>query len=324
MTKAKEHQISQYLNRATFFYYSLMVVSGITVGIAAFFILNMTWVIYYGAMFSALHIAWLVLCIRSNYATENVFIAHYYLFIVIFTFPATVMLWEVGVYSIILLYILLPLTIQFRYLTSKYTLWAIFVSVAFIVAIIVFAAGIHLFESVELNQNAIIFANIFILIAAMGGIQVFLYYHHKILSVMNNEAKQPDVKQEKRHKQADNERLKELYKNVILHFEKNRPYCKSNYRLAALADDLNVGTKYLSDAINANYGENFETLLNNYRLEYVKQMLDNNFAEKYTMEYIYSRAGYSSRTTFYENFRKKFKMSPNDYIKLHKSSNIDV
>jgi AraC-like DNA-binding protein len=47
-------------------------------------------------------------------------------------------------------------------------------------------------------------------------------------------------------------------------------------------------------------------------------MLDERLAEKYTMEYIYTLAGYSSRTAFYDNFRKTFKMSPMDYLEMKK------
>jgi len=91
-----------------------------------------------------------------------------------------------------------------------------------------------------------------------------------------------------------------------------------------LAADLNTSSRYLSEAINTCYGGTFESLLNKYRLEFVKKMLDEGLAEKYTMEHICTSAGYSSRSSFYENFRKVFDMSPHDYLEIQKSQALSI
>jgi len=317
MGKSSVRQVDKSTGLAIVIYYCLMMVAIGVVGITTYLALRMDWIIWYTSAYVLLHIAWIVIILSFNYETEKYFIPHYYIFMVTYSFPVTLFLWQMEVYTILLLYMLLPLMILFRYHNLKNTIYAGISSVAIIAAIVIISAKIQLLHNIDVNKNIVSFLNIFIMFAAMAFIILFLSFYSKILKQTNNE------NEEKKQKTNDAQ-LKELYNNVINYFEKKQPYLQQNYRLAILAAELNTNVKYLSEAINTYYGGTFENLLNKYRLEFVKKMLDDRLAEKYTMEYIYTMAGYSSRATFYENFRKTFKMSPLDYQEMEKLKNIGV
>ena len=323
MGESSVRQVDKSTGLAIVIYYCLMMVAIGVVGIATYLTLRMDWIIWYTSAYVLLHIAWIVIILNFNYETEKYFIPHYYIFMVTYSFPVALFLWQMEVYTILLLYMLLPLMILFRYHNLKNTIYAGVSSVVIIAAIIIISAKIQLLHNIDVNKNIIFFLNIFIMFAAMAFIILFLSFYSKILKQTDNE-KLTVVENEEKTQEANNAQLKGLYNNVINYFEKKQPYLQQNYRLAMLAAELNTNVKYLSEAINTYYGGTFENLLNKYRLEFVKKMLDDRLAEKYTMEYIYTMAGYSSRATFYENFRKTFKMSPLDYQEMKKLKNIGV
>ena len=286
------------------YYYIFMIVAAGVVCILSLF-LQIKWLAYYVAMFILLHIQWCIMIFKKPYLNKS-FTPFYYVFMTIFAFPAAIVLWKIQIYTIILLYILLPLLVMFHYHLSKHTIFAACHSIFFVVMIFVFSGSIEL-----KNQHIVHLANIIIAFIATIFVVLFVYAYNKKVGIENTEYLNGQL--EKNTKKADNPKLNELYNNVIAYFEKKQPYRKSNYRLSILADELNTNTKYLSDAINANYGGTFESLLNKYRIDFAKKMLDERLADKYTMEYIYTSAGYSSRSTFYENFRKTFQMTPLEY-----------
>jgi AraC-like DNA-binding protein len=183
---------------------------------------------------------------------------------------------------------------------------------------IVIASNKFKLVQTTLNQNTVIFMNMVIVSIAMICILIFIYFYNEILKIKNK----PKPEQ-KTYNQTTyfNPKLQEIYNNVIAYFEKTHPYRKPNYRIFMLANDLNTNTKCLSDAIRMYYGGSFENLLNKYRLEFAKKMLEEQLAKKYTIEYIYTTAGYSSRSTFYDNFQKTFKMSPLEYMEQNSVSN---
>jgi AraC-like DNA-binding protein len=292
-------------------HYFLITIVACLVGASAYIALRMDSIIWYVAIFSLLHISWAIFIYSSNYVTEEYFVPFYYIFMTIYLFPGILFLWEIQVYSAMLPYILLPLIIMFYNFTAKQTIYACISSGLFIVAILVTSAKFD-FIQVDLNRKLVPVMNIIIIAVAMIYIVVFNYFYREILREENDNVYSKQTKEE------ENERLKELYNNLIDFFEKKQPYRQPHYRLNMLAADLITNTKYLSEAINTHYGESFESLLNKYRLDYAKKMLDEQLADKYTIEYIYTMSGYSSRSAFYKNFRKTFRMTPLEYQQMQK------
>jgi AraC-like DNA-binding protein len=321
MSNLEDAETNKSTNRTVLVvYYLLMSFSGCVVGVFLYLALGMDVIIWHAALFVLLHIAWAVLDIKLGYTTGKQFVPHYYVFIIVYLFPEILILWQIHVYSIMLLYMLFPLLLLFHSHASKYILYAGVSSALLIATVIVVSNQIDLVQVEDVNRTFVTYLNAFIATAATVFATLFVYSYSKNFKRIDDKVLLAD--DENKAQGADHVHLKALYGNVMDYFEKKQPYSQPNYRLAMLAADLHTNTKYLSLAINTFYGGTFESLLNKYRLELVKEMLDKRLAEKYTMEYIYTLAGYSSRTTFYENFRKAFGMSPSDYAELQKSKTL--
>jgi AraC-like DNA-binding protein len=106
------------------------------------------------------------------------------------------------------------------------------------------------------------------------------------------------------------------YKKLLEdHFSVNSPFLKQGYRLSDLSAEIDVPVYQLSAFINQEYGKNFNELVNEYRVGYVKKLLDaNSEYRQYTLEAIGRMAGFNSRTTFIAAVKKVSGMTPVEYL----------
>jgi len=314
MEEFKNARINKFSMQAIIIYYILMIAVACVLGFMAYPHLGKDWVIGYIAIFVVLHIQWLFFDIKTKFKEDRHFTPQYCAFMFTYTFPLVLIFWQIKVYSILLLYILLPLIIMFRFYASKFLAYAVGCSLLYISAVIITSEKIQILQ-IDVKPEIIAKLNITILIAAMCFIIMYFYFYHQILKQLNDKITITDEEEQKMEIE-ENTQLKELYEKIIDYFEKKQPYLQQNYCLAMLAADLNSNTKYLSNAININFNGTFGGLLNKYRLQHAKKMLDEGLAEKYTMEYIYTMSGYSNRSTFYENFHREFKITPLECQKM--------
>ena len=90
--------------------------------------------------------------------------------------------------------------------------------------------------------------------------------------------------------------------------------------LRSLAKDLDVKEKELSRLINACGNINFYQLINKFRIEKFKQLLESPKASQFTLLGLAIKSGFSSKSTFYTAFKKLEGMSPKQYEKSIKKS----
>jgi len=112
------------------------------------------------------------------------------------------------------------------------------------------------------------------------------------------------------------ERDKALYDEIIHFIKKNKSFKNPNFNAHSLAIALNTNVTYISKAISRSDSDNFNMLLNEFRINYVKSMLDNGALKKYTIDYIYAEAGYKHRSTFNAAFKSITGMTPSEYASL--------
>ena len=93
---------------------------------------------------------------------------------------------------------------------------------------------------------------------------------------------------------------KKLYKNQSL-------------RLADLAEELSTPPHSLSQLVNEKLGVSFVDLVNQYRVEEAKALLEDPSSDKYTLVAIAQHAGFNSKASFNRAFNKHAQMSPSAY-----------
>jgi AraC-like DNA-binding protein len=106
----------------------------------------------------------------------------------------------------------------------------------------------------------------------------------------------------------------QLYERLINEFEENKIFLNKDINLHSLSEILNTNTTYLSKAINICTSDNFNTLLNQYRIDYFKNLVNEKENKTYTLKYLYSKSGYKSQSSFYRAFKTIENKTPTEYL----------
>ncbi|PTT76749.1 hypothetical protein DBR25_05015 [Chryseobacterium sp. HMWF001] len=110
------------------------------------------------------------------------------------------------------------------------------------------------------------------------------------------------------------DKLDVLYQKIIDLFETQKPYQHSDFNLKKLADILYTNTTYVSKALNICGGKKFNQFVNEYRINQVKKEIENKIHQKFTLEHIYTNAGFSQQATFNRIFKEQTGLTPSEYI----------
>ncbi len=120
-------------------------------------------------------------------------------------------------------------------------------------------------------------------------------------------------------------RATEIFAEIRKKLGGEKRYKDGGYSAAQLARELALDKRIISAAIAMKTGDNYNALVNAYRLEEAKKMLVSAAFEDYTTEEIGLHAGFASRQAFYHVFSKVTGCTPRQYridgkVKKEKSS----
>lgn len=90
-------------------------------------------------------------------------------------------------------------------------------------------------------------------------------------------------------------------------------YNDCNLNREKVAEKLGISAGYVSQIVNTITGDNFANYINQYRVEAVKQMISNSEYDNYTLLTMGLESGFTSKTTFYNAFKKVTGQTPNEY-----------
>ncbi len=95
--------------------------------------------------------------------------------------------------------------------------------------------------------------------------------------------------------------------------ETDKPYLNESLTLADLAALIPISDKKLSELLNKHVCISFYDLINNYRVETVKQKMCSPVAQQFTLLAIAFDSGFKSKTNFNRVFKQKTGLSPSQY-----------
>lgn len=104
--------------------------------------------------------------------------------------------------------------------------------------------------------------------------------------------------------------LKGKIENLLL---KKKKYREKAYSARLLAKDLETNTRYISAVVNVCFGMNYTSLVNKYRIEDAKNILESKQYRDLRMEEVSDMVGFSNRQSFYASFYKFTGITPRRY-----------
>ncbi len=92
-----------------------------------------------------------------------------------------------------------------------------------------------------------------------------------------------------------------------------KPYLKDTFSQTDLAKILHISTHHLSEVLHYEFKQNFYALVNQYRVDYSKKLLEDVAHKDTKMLAIAYESGFKSKTTFYRVFKKLVGKTPLEY-----------
>lgn len=106
-----------------------------------------------------------------------------------------------------------------------------------------------------------------------------------------------------------------FFKERLLYLmDSDKPYLNPTLTLPLLADKIGLSVHELSYVLNTGVDLNFYQFINGYRIRYAKKLLKENTQNDYSIQEIFIRSGFNSKTTFYTAFKQIVGMTPKQYL----------
>jgi len=111
----------------------------------------------------------------------------------------------------------------------------------------------------------------------------------------------------------------------LTQFEASHGFIEKGISIAVLAGKLNTNTKYLSHVINQYKGKDFNTYINELRINYIISKMESDARYlNYKISYLAEESGFSSHSQFATVFRGIAGMSPSTFIAYLRKEEKDV
>ncbi|MCP4458507.1 MAG: helix-turn-helix transcriptional regulator [Cytophagales bacterium] len=120
-------------------------------------------------------------------------------------------------------------------------------------------------------------------------------------------------KKEKNGSELDEKLLEQIFNRASSALVQEKLYLKKNIRIADLAIHLAQNEKLVSRAINRHTKVNFNTYVNNFRVEHSKELITSGKFDHYTIEAISDESGFSNKVSFYQAFKTNVGISPSEF-----------
>ena len=127
----------------------------------------------------------------------------------------------------------------------------------------------------------------------------------------------PDEAQPTRyaHSSLSHDDAKLINDRLLCYMQEHKPYLENHLNLRSLAKELDVNANYLSQVINEKHDKNFFEFINSYRVNELKQMMNDPNNRQFTLLSMAFDCGFNSKTTFNTAFKRITGLTPSQYLK---------
>ncbi|MCE7991141.1 MAG: AraC family transcriptional regulator [Roseivirga sp.] len=113
----------------------------------------------------------------------------------------------------------------------------------------------------------------------------------------------------------DNTASLQVISKLEAHIKEEKRFLNPDLKLPMVATELNTTPHVLSQAVNENFGQNFQQYLNGYRVKAAQEMLERQEKSHLTIASIAFDSGFNSLSAFNTSFKKVLQKTPSQYRK---------
>lgn len=108
-------------------------------------------------------------------------------------------------------------------------------------------------------------------------------------------------------------RLLELYEQICKRLENGKRYRGTYLSATQIAHEISIRPGDISEAVATHFGDNYNVLVNSFRLRDAVRMLRQSRYNDYSLEEIGLMVGFNSRQAFYNAFEHAFHCTPKQF-----------
>lgn len=127
----------------------------------------------------------------------------------------------------------------------------------------------------------------------------------------------------KKIEEEEEEAFQRLAEMVMEYMKNKKPFTDPNFGLEDLARKLDIQKHHLYYCFNSVLNSRFTTIRAQLRVEYAKDCLLKGDLNQLSMEGIWTKAGFSSRTSFFVSFKETTGVTPIEFIKINQIEGLD-
>jgi AraC-like DNA-binding protein len=141
-----------------------------------------------------------------------------------------------------------------------------------------------------------------------------------IVALSSEVTNETDGREENQSEMSD-EAIAQTIEAMQTYMRHEKPYLNPDFSVYDLAAALNTPRRTLSQMINSVLSKNFYQLVNEFRIEEVKDLLKSQDHKQLTILEIAFQSGFKSKSSFNSLFKQYCKMTPSQYRKAIKQEN---
>ncbi len=107
----------------------------------------------------------------------------------------------------------------------------------------------------------------------------------------------------------------QLYQNLIAYLKKEKAYLREDLNITDVAKELETNAHYISEVINKQFNNNFNSLINDYRIKEACRLFSDPMNDNLTIESIGNQSGFKSKSVFNNAFKSVTGLTPSFYRK---------
>ncbi|RBP79029.1 AraC family transcriptional regulator [Marinomonas rhizomae] len=207
--------------------------------------------------------------------------------------------------------------------------WIYALPITFVILVlfnVVYEAQFSASEYIDPITRHMLSFSIFILLLCFFGIKqkpVFQLEHkamneNEIIAETSTDSElSPNKLEAVRPSTINNDFVTETINNMQLYLQQEKPFLDPDFSVYALAEALNIPRRTLSLVISTGLSKNFYQYVNEFRINEVKRLLENQ-DDKMTIIDLAYRAGFNSKSSFNSLFKKHCGVTPSQYRKMVK------
>lgn len=187
-----------------------------------------------------------------------------------------------------------------------------FILYHFIIVISGYEIDVAHIDDVEIFRSGTLL--VFVYILSFGGMrqQQLISEDYSINLNQTTEILKSNVNQYVRSKLKDDQ-VEEYLKRLINHMNTYEAWKDNELSIAKLSEQAGIPRHYITQVLNQNLQKNFNTFVNEYRIEYAKKLITSKKYSNWSFIAVAFESGFNSKATFNSFFKKYTGKTPTEY-----------